>query len=131
MRFLLGWTVKLGFLAVIYLTMTGNLKVQLPETILGFEVPAQARQWVDRNSQINDIANKTQTGFKQISDSFKYRASVLRGRRWARAADPRIAARAHFFAQRGGADALTSNRHRHVFDRRRPQRNSLGHTGHQ
>jgi hypothetical protein len=71
MRFLLGWTVKLGFLAVVYLTMTGNLKVQLPETILGFEVPAPARQWVDRTSQISDIANKTQSGFQQISDSFK------------------------------------------------------------
>ena len=71
MRFLLGWTVKLGFLAVVYFTMTGNLRVQLPETVLGYEVPVQARQWVDRNSQINDIANKTQTGFKQISDSFK------------------------------------------------------------
>ena len=71
MRFLLGWTVKLGFLAVVYLTMTGKLKLQLPETVLGYEVPAQARQWVDRNSQISDIANKTQTGFKQISDSFK------------------------------------------------------------
>lgn len=71
MRFLLGWTVKLGFLAVVYLTMTGNLKVQLPETILGFDVPAPARQWVDRNSRISDIANQTQAGFKQISDSFK------------------------------------------------------------
>ena len=71
MRFLFGWTVKLGLLAVVYLTMTGNLKVQLPGTILGFEVPTPARQWVDRNNQINDIANKTQTGFKQISDSFK------------------------------------------------------------
>jgi len=71
MRFLLGWTVKLGFLAVVYLTMTGNLKVQLPETIMGFEVPAPARQWVDRNNQINDLANMTQTGLKQISDSIK------------------------------------------------------------
>ena len=71
MRFLLGWTVKLGFLAVVYLTMTGNLKVQLPETVLGYEVPVQARQWVDRNSQINEIANKTQTSFKQVSDSLR------------------------------------------------------------
>jgi hypothetical protein len=71
MRFLLGWTVKLGFLAVVYMTMTGNLKVQLPETVLGYEVPVQARQWVDRNSQVSDIASKTQTGFKQISDSLK------------------------------------------------------------
>jgi hypothetical protein len=71
MRFLLGWTVKLGFLAVVYMTMTGNLRVQLPETVLGYEVPVQARQWVDRHSQISDIANQTQAGFKQISDSFK------------------------------------------------------------
>jgi hypothetical protein len=71
MRFLLGWTVKLGVLAVVYLTMTGNLKVQLPETVLGFEVPAPARQWVERNNQVSDIGNKTQSGFKQISDSFK------------------------------------------------------------
>ena len=71
MRFLLGWTVKLGVLAVVYLTMTGNLKDQLPETVLGFEVPAPARQWVERNNQVSDIGNKTQSGFKQISDSFK------------------------------------------------------------
>jgi hypothetical protein len=71
MRFLLGWTVKLGFLAVVYLTMTGSLKVQLPETVMGFEVPAPARLWVERNNQVSDIANKTQAGLKQISDSLK------------------------------------------------------------
>jgi hypothetical protein len=71
MRFLLGWAVKLGFLAVVYLAMTGNLKVQLPETVLGYEVPAQARQWVDRNSQISDIATMTQTNLKHITDSLK------------------------------------------------------------
>ena len=71
MRFLLGWSIKLGFLAAVYLAMTGNLRLQLPETVMGYEVPAQARQWVDRTSQITDIANKTQSGFKQISDSFK------------------------------------------------------------
>ena len=71
MRFLLGWTVKLGFLAVVYLAMTGNLKVQLPETVLGYEVPVEVRQWADRSSQVSDIASKTQAGFKQISDGFK------------------------------------------------------------
>jgi hypothetical protein len=71
MRFLLGWTVKLGFVAVVYLAATGNLKVQLPETVLGYEVPVQARQWVDRSSQIGDIASRTQAGFKQVSDSFR------------------------------------------------------------
>jgi len=69
MRFPLGWLVKLGFLGVVYLTMTGNVKVKLPETVLGYEVPPVARQWVDRNAQINDIARQTQDGFKQISDS--------------------------------------------------------------
>jgi hypothetical protein len=71
MRFILGWTVKLGFLAVVYLAVTGNLTVRLPEKVLGFEVPAEARQWVDSGTQVSDIANKTQAGFKQISDSFK------------------------------------------------------------
>jgi len=71
MRFLLGWLVKLGFLAVVYLTMTGNVKVQLPETVMGYEVPPEARQWVDRNAQLNDLGRQTQDGFKQISDSFK------------------------------------------------------------
>ena len=71
MRFLFGWTIKLGFLALVYMTMTGNLRVQLPETVMGYEVPPVARQWVDRTAQINDIAGKTQSGFKQISDSFR------------------------------------------------------------
>jgi hypothetical protein len=39
MRFLFGWTIKLGFLAVVYLAMTGNVKLQLPETVMGYEVP--------------------------------------------------------------------------------------------
>jgi hypothetical protein len=37
MRFLLGWTVKLGFLAVVCLAMTGNLGGQLPERVLGYD----------------------------------------------------------------------------------------------
>ena len=71
MRFILGWTVKLGLLALVALTLTGNLRLQLPETVLGYEVPPQARQWVDRNAQIGDLGAMTQAGFKQISGSFK------------------------------------------------------------
>jgi hypothetical protein len=71
MRFLLGWAFKLGFLAVAGLVMTGNLPVRLPESVLGYEVPPQARQWVERNAQIVDLAGKTQASLKQISDSFK------------------------------------------------------------
>jgi hypothetical protein len=71
MRFLLGLAAKLGLLTVIGLVLTGNLRVQLPATMLGYEVPEPARQWVDRNAQIGDIAARTEAGFKQISDSFK------------------------------------------------------------
>ena len=71
MRFLLGWTVKLGFLAAVYLVMTGTVRVQLPETVLGYQVPQQAREWAERNSQISDIGIKTQAGFKSIADGLK------------------------------------------------------------
>lgn len=71
MRFLLGWAVKLGLVALVALILTGNLQVQLPEKVLGYEVPAQARQWVDRNAQIGDLAGKAQSSFKQISDSIR------------------------------------------------------------
>ncbi|MBL6612756.1 MAG: hypothetical protein ISP49_17410 [Reyranella sp.] len=71
MRFLLGWAVKLGFLAVAYLVLTGTVRIQLPEKLLGYEVPQQAREWVDRNSQITDIGAKTQAGFKTMADGIK------------------------------------------------------------
>jgi hypothetical protein len=71
MRFLLGWTVKLGFLAIAYLAISGNLQIQLPQNVLGFEVPAQAHQWADRSNQLSDIANMTQAGLKQLSDGLK------------------------------------------------------------
>jgi len=71
MRFLLGWAVKLGFLAVVVLFATGYLRLQLPEKVFGYEVPVQARQWVDRNAQFGEIGAKIQSSFKQIADSFK------------------------------------------------------------
>ena len=73
MRFLFGWAIKLGFIALVWLAMTGNLKIQVPETVLGYQVPEQARQWVERTSQITDIGAKTQAGFKQISDSLNFK----------------------------------------------------------
>lgn len=71
MKFLFGWTIKLSFLAVVAMVMTGQIKVTLPEKILGYEVPAQARAFTERGAQITDLAAKTQSGFKQISDSFR------------------------------------------------------------
>ena len=69
MRFLLGWTLKLAFIGAIYLGMTSGFRIQLPEEILGYQVPASAQQWVDRNAQIGDFGKQTQAGFKNISDS--------------------------------------------------------------
>ena len=71
MKFLLGWAIKLSFFAAIAMVMTGQIKVTLPEKIMGYEVPAQARAFAERGSQITDIASKTQSGFKQITDSFR------------------------------------------------------------
>ena len=71
MRFLLGWLFKLGFLAVAYLAATGSLQFRLPDYVLGYEVPPEARQWVERNTQIDDLARKTGASLRQISDGLK------------------------------------------------------------
>jgi hypothetical protein len=71
MRFLFGWLFKLGLLGVGYLAMTGSLQVKLPASVLGYEVPEEARQWVERNAQINELAGKTQVSLKEIADRLK------------------------------------------------------------
>jgi hypothetical protein len=67
MRFLVGWLFKLGFLGVAYLAVTGSLQFKLPDSVLDYEVPQQARDWVERNAQINELAGKTEASLKQIS----------------------------------------------------------------
>ncbi|MFZ5782729.1 MAG: hypothetical protein ACOY4R_21210 [Pseudomonadota bacterium] len=71
MRFLLGWTVKLGLVAVVGLMLAGHLRIQLSDEVLEYKLPESARQWVDRNVRIGDIAARTRAGFNQIADSFK------------------------------------------------------------
>jgi hypothetical protein len=71
MKTLFGWGIKLGILGLVVATMTGNLKVRLPETVLGYEVPREAHQWVDRHAQITDLGAKATSGFKGIADSIK------------------------------------------------------------
>jgi hypothetical protein len=71
MRFLMGWVVKLGCLGLIYLGMTSGVRIQLPEEVFGYKVPASAQQWVDRNAQIGEYGKKTEASFKSIADSFK------------------------------------------------------------
>ena len=71
MRTLLGWIFKASFLGVLYLAVTSGMQVKLPETVMGFKVPDQAQQWVDRTSKIVEYGQQTQSGFKGISDAFK------------------------------------------------------------
>lgn len=71
MRFLVGWMFKLSFLGLIYFGMTSGFRIQLPEEILGYRLPVEAQQWVDRNAQIGEYGKQTQAGFKNIAGSFK------------------------------------------------------------
>jgi hypothetical protein len=71
MRTLLGWVLKASFLGVLYIALTSGAQVKLPETVLGYKVPEQAQQWVNRTAQITDYGTQVQTGFKGIADSFK------------------------------------------------------------
>jgi hypothetical protein len=71
MKTLFGWGIKLGLLGLVVATMTGNIKIKLPETVLGYEVPREAQQWIDRNAQISDLGAKASAGFKGIADSIK------------------------------------------------------------
>jgi len=69
MRFVTGWIFKLACLGLIYLGLTSGFRVQLPDEILGYRVPASAQQWVDRNAQIGEYGKKTEAAFRNISDS--------------------------------------------------------------
>ena len=71
MKFVVGWTLKLGVLGLVYLGMSSGFRIRLPEEVLGYKVPASAQQWVDRNAQIGEYGKQTQAGFKGIADSFQ------------------------------------------------------------
>ena len=71
MKFLLGWTIKLAFLGVVYLAFTGAFNLQLPDTVLGYKVPEAAHQLVERTNKIAEYGQQTQNGFKNIANSFK------------------------------------------------------------
>ncbi len=69
MRLLMGWVLKLGCLGLVYLGLTSGVRIQLPDEVLGYKVPASAQQWVDRNAQIGEYGKQTQASFKSIADS--------------------------------------------------------------
>lgn len=70
MRTLLGWAIKLSVLGLVYVGLTSGARIKLPEEVLGYRVPAEAQQWVDRNAQLGEYGQKTQASFQSISDSF-------------------------------------------------------------
>jgi len=71
MRFLLGWSLKLAVIGLFYAGVTGAIPVQLPDTILGFQVPDAAKRLASNGAQIQELAGKTQANFKTVADSFK------------------------------------------------------------
>jgi hypothetical protein len=70
-KFILGWTLKLSFLSVVYLGFTSGVHVKLPETVLGYKVPGAAQQFVDRTSKIAEFGQQTQNGFNNIAAGLK------------------------------------------------------------
>ena len=69
MRTLVGWMFKLGFLGLIYVGLTSGVRIQLPDEVLGYKVPASAQQWVDRNAQIAEYGTRTKASFQNIADT--------------------------------------------------------------
>lgn len=68
MRTILGWSIKLSIAGLLYAALsTGSVK--LPETVLGYKVPESARQWVDRNAQVADLARQTQDNLKGLTNA--------------------------------------------------------------
>jgi hypothetical protein len=66
MRFLLGWMFRLGFLGMAWFALTGDFQFQLPDAVLGYAVPQQAKQWVER-AQIDEVTS----GFNSIAGRLK------------------------------------------------------------
>ena len=67
MRFLpLRWLFRLGFWGVAWLVLMGDLQIKLPDTVLGYAVPQQAKDWVE-GAQRDDVTN----GFNDIAGRLK------------------------------------------------------------
>lgn len=71
MRFMLGWGLKLAFAGLVYAGVSGMIPLKVPDTILGFQVPEAAKRFAGTNGQLQELAGKTQAGFKGIADSLK------------------------------------------------------------
>lgn len=69
MSFLVGWGLKLGALGLVCLVIAGSLQLKLPASVLGYDVPREVREAVDRTGV--DLAGRTQAGIKAIADAIK------------------------------------------------------------
>ncbi len=67
---LLRWSIKFSIAGVLYVGFT-NGSLKLPETVLGYKVPEQARQLVNSSAQIGELGNQATSGFKHIGDALK------------------------------------------------------------
>jgi len=71
MRTLTRWAIKLSIAGVLYIAMTQGVRLKLPETILGFQVPAAAQQLLDKGGDIAGLGDQATAGFQGIAESFK------------------------------------------------------------
>ncbi len=71
MRTLFGWGIKLAFVGLIYAGVSGAIPFTLPDTIFGYQVPDAAQRFAGAGGQLQEIAGKTQAGFKGIANSLK------------------------------------------------------------
>jgi hypothetical protein len=68
MRFLLRSIAKLSVMGGLYFAFaSGAVHVTLPATVLGYKVPVEAQQFVDRTAKIGDYGQQTQESLKQIA----------------------------------------------------------------
>jgi hypothetical protein len=63
------WAIKLSIAGVLYIVMTHGVK--LPDTILGYKMPAAVQQWVDSNTDVGALGQQTDAGFKGIANALK------------------------------------------------------------
>jgi hypothetical protein len=63
--------VQAGFPGMACLATTGNLQLEFPESMLGYEMSPLARQWAERAARVSDLENRAASGLRRISDSLR------------------------------------------------------------
>jgi Na+/H+ antiporter NhaA len=72
MRFLLRCTANLAVMGGLYFSFaSGGVHVTLPAAILGYRVPVEAQQFVDRTAKIAAYGQQSKDGFRQIASGLR------------------------------------------------------------